>query len=519
MCARRSVAVHRPSLILGLSALLLLMDALGGGVCSPLVSAQTNLPNYVQEYRVPTANSAPLAITVDSVGKVWFTESNASKIAMFDPVNQTFVEYTVPWVGDMWGIVTGPRGYVWFTDYAGQGSVNPGGTIVTGGTGRIVRFDIATKKFESIMIPTNGSFPMRLALDMQGRIWFTEFLGNKIGVFDPASNRLQEYPIPTNMSGPTDLTFDEQGVLWFSESYARQLGRFSVQNQSFAEYPLGAETASQIVSSPVGITVDKEGDVWVADHGGNWIIQFDPITQAIVKYPTHFPPEDVYPISLVNDLLIDSSGRVWFAEHGGNSVGYYEPETRTMVEFPIPTGPISTTLWLALAPNGDVWFAEWSGNNIGVVRSGFLVPLSVITAESSVTVNDGQQITIPMQVRIVQGMSGNGTLGYAWGSYNPFDVSGLFSPQYPVLTGSTVISAQAHLRISGTTEAGNYTLALGIETQPVNVWRMISVEVVKTHVSNQLLLLDLAAFAVSVVFALSFYMLLRRRRSHRIVAC
>jgi len=492
------------------------MVALASGPCSPLVSAQINPPNYVQEYAVPTANSAPLAITVDSVGKVWFTESNVSKIAMFDPVNQTFREYNVPWTGDMWGIVADSRGYVWFTQYAGKGSVNPGGTIVTGGTGRIVRFDIATEKFASVTIPTNGSFPMRLVLDTQGRIWFTEFLGNKIGVFDPASDRLQEYPIPTNMSGASDLTFDKHGVLWFSESYARQLGRFIPQNQSFREFALGAETASQIVSSPVGIAVDGEGNVWVADHGGNWIVQFNPITQEIVKYPTHFPPEDVYPISLVNDLLIDSKGRVWFAEHGGNSVGYYEPETRTMVEFPIPTGPISTTLWLALAPNGDVWFTEWSANNIGVVRSGFLVPISVTTPVSSVTVNDGQQTTIPLQIKIVQGMPGNGTLRYSWGSYNPFDVSGMFSPQYPLLTGSTVIPAQAQLRISGTAEVGNYTLALGIETQSVNVWTMISVQVVKSQTSNQLPLLDLSAFAVAMILALSFYVLLKRRRPDRI---
>jgi hypothetical protein len=169
-----------------------------------------------------------------------------------------------------------------------------------------------------------------------------------------------------------------------------------------------------------------------------------------------------------------------------------------------------------LAPNGDVWFAEWSANNIGVVRSAFLVPLSVITPVSSVTVNDGQQMTIPMQIKIVQGMSGNGTLRYAWGSYNPFDVSGLFSPQYPLLTGSTVISAQAQLRISGTAEVGNYTLALGIETQSVNVWRMVSVEVVKSHSSNQLLLLDLEAFGAAVILALSFYVLLKGRRPDRI---
>jgi len=485
-------------------------------ICLPIVSAQQVLSTYVDEFPVPTVDSAPLALTVDAVGRVWFTESNASKLAVFDPVNQAFGEYRVPWVGDMWGVVADDRGYVWFTQYSGKGSVNPGGTILTGGTGRIVRFDIETKNFMSIPVPTNGSFPMRLTLDTQGRIWFTEFLGNKIGTYDPLSKQLQEFSIPTNSSGATDLIFDNNGNLWFSESYARQLGRFSSLNKSFTEYRLGAATASQIVSSPVGLALDHYGNVWVADHGGNWIVQFDPKTGAMVKFPTHFPPREVYPISLVNDLLVDHSGRIWFAEHGGNSVGYYMPRERMMVEFPIPTGPLSTILWLALAPNGDVWFTEWSGNKIGVVHSNLPVPPSVFTPISSLTLNEGQEVVIPVQVKILHDMFGNGTLRYAWGSYNPRDISGTISPQYLTLTGSSEVSAEARLTVSATTEPGNYTMALGIETGSVNVWTMVSVKVVRANATNRVLLQEVAGLGVGLVLILSIYVLLRRKRPDRI---
>jgi virginiamycin B lyase len=462
---------------------------------------------------VPTPYSAPLAITVDANGEVWFTESNASKLAKFDPLNQTFTEFKIPWVGDMWGIAADPRGFIWFTQYSGKGNVSPGGSIVVGGSGRIVRFDIATKNFTLIPVPTNGSFPMRLRLDQRGRVWFTEFLGNRIGVYDPSSNLVREYAIPTNSSGPTDLTFDSRGNLWFSEAYVRQLGEFNPQNQSFTEYPLGAETASQIVSSPVGLAVDKEGEVWVADHGGNWIVEFDPVKQAIVKYPTHFPPQNVYPISLVNDLLIDSKGRIWFTEHGGNSIGYYNPEARSMVEFPIPTGPISTALWIALAPNGNVWFTEWSADNIGVVHADSFVPLAASSSTSTLVMSTGEQVAIPLQIKISQDMSGNGTLSYAWGSYNPFDASVTFTPQYPALTSST-ITAQAQLSISTGTKPGNYTLALGIETQSVNVWSMISVEVSSPHPSNAPSLLELIT-VVAIAIPSILLLQLRRRRSQR----
>ena len=72
--------------------------------------AATTLPRYIDEYSVPTPNSAPLALTVDPDGIVWFTESNASKLGRFDPRTDTFTEYAVPGVGDMWGITVDQKG-------------------------------------------------------------------------------------------------------------------------------------------------------------------------------------------------------------------------------------------------------------------------------------------------------------------------------------------------------------------------------------------------------------------------
>jgi virginiamycin B lyase len=475
------------------------------------------VPEYISEYSVPTPASAPLAITTDAKGMVWFTESNASKLAKFDPVNQSFTEYRVPGVGDMWGLVLDHGGNLWLTQYSGQGSVSPGGSIVPGGTGRLLRFDPNRGNFTIIEVPTVGSFPMRLAVDDQGRIWFTEFLGNKIGVYDQSKDQLTEYSVPTNASGPADLTFDRRGALWFTEAYAKSLGEFFPWNQSFVEYPLGNESASQIVSSPVGLAIDNQGNVWVADHGGNWIVKFNAVTHGIVKYPTHFPPQDVYPISLVNDLLIDSDGRVWFTEHAGNSVGFLT-QNYTMVEFPIPTGPISTCLWLTLAPGGDVWFTEWSSNKIGVVHSYVSIPLAVVVSDDYLRLSPGDETTLSMLTRTSQNTVGNGTLGYSWTSYNPNDVSVQFSPQYPSLAGPSDTNGQAELFISTTAKPGNYTLALGIETARVSVWRMVQVQLTAqtptTAFGTTFILFSMAAVilaAIVIVLALA----LRGKRERR----
>ena len=391
-------------------------------------AALTTLPRYIVEYDVPTPNSAPLALTVDRNGIVWFTESNASKLGRFDPGTDTFTEYKVPGVGDMWGITVDQTGAVWVTQYSLKGSVSPGGAIEAGGNGRLIRFNPNDENFTIVTIPTPGSFPFRIIADAEGRLWFTELLGDRIGSYDPSSDKLQEYAVPTQFAGPADLTFDSHGTLWFTEAYNESVASFDLQTKQFTEYHFSSIDPTQYVGSPVGIEVTPDGIVWVADHGGNWIVEFNSTSQQIIRYPTHEPPPQVYPISIPNDLLLDGHGQVWFAEHGGNSIGFLDPRTQKMVEFAIPTGPISTALWIALAPDGNVWFTEWSGNKIGVVYANQTVPFTVDASESHLDLQPGGQTSLVLSASGVQTL-GNGTYVYSWPSYTPEDINVTFSPQ------------------------------------------------------------------------------------------
>jgi len=474
-----------------------------------------SIPQYIDEFTVPTLRAAPLAITVDKNGIVWFTESNMSKLGRFDPSNQSFIEYRVPGVGDMWGVTSDHEGRIWITQYAGHGSVNPGGAIVAGGNGRILAFDPSSKQFSVINIPTNSSFPMRITVDSDNRVWFTEFLGNKIGMYDQTSKHLSEYVVPTNESGPADLTFDKYGTLWFTEAYAEKIGEFYPGNHSFMEYQLGSETPSLIVSSPVGIAVASDGTIWVADHGGNWIVNFNPINDLLTHYPTHTPPASVYPISIPNGLLIDGRGRVWFCEHGGNSIAYYDPAERSMVEFPIPSGPIATTLWIALAPTGDVWFTEWTTDKIGVVHTNLPIPFTVHLGVDSLALQEGQDTSLAATADVLQPTEGNGTWKASWSSYNPTDISASFSPQYPSLNSSSVMTTQ--ISISSSTPPGNYTLSVGLDASRVRVWAFSTVEVSPTTSANE----TYSQYApigeiIVLTIALIAVVLLRRKRLRKL---
>ena len=109
-------------------------------------------------------------------------------------------------------------------------------------------------------------------------------------------------------------------------------------------------------------------------------------------------------------------------------------------------------------------------------------------------------------------MVGNGTLRYSWSSYNPNDVSILFSSRYPPLAGQAGNSAQAELTVSSTIKQGNYTLGLGVDAGKVTVWSLVQVQVTSQSsmvpIETSLTLVVAAAVGLALVVGL---ILLRTR--------
>jgi virginiamycin B lyase len=361
-----------------------------------------------------------------------------------------------------------------------------------------------------VNIPTPGAFPFRIIVDGKGRVWFTELLGNRIGSYDPASGELSEYSVPTQFAGPADLTLDNHGLLWFTEAYNESVASFDLTTKSFFEYHFSTIDPTQYVASPVGISMAPNGIVWLADHGGNWLVEFNSTSNRIIRYPTHFPPPQTYPISLVNDLVLDSHGRIWFAEHGGNSIGFLDPGTQEMVEYAIPTGPLSTALWLALAPNGDVWFTEWSSNKIGVVHADVPVPFSVTASQDHLNLETGSQSSLSLTLTGLPGSVASGTYVSSWPSYNPQDVNVAFSPANASLMSLPTVS-QASIFVSRNVLPGHYVLGLGFAAGSVRVWTMIQTNVTVETSMTVFVAKNMWFLIGATVAALVAVVVLRRR--------
>ena len=95
---------------------------------APRVASAQRSEITVTEWVIPTPNSAPHDIVVDSDGIVWFTEINANNIGRFNPATEEFREYPIPTPSSRpHGLVVDDQGFVWFTEQGGHkiGKLDP----------------------------------------------------------------------------------------------------------------------------------------------------------------------------------------------------------------------------------------------------------------------------------------------------------------------------------------------------------------------------------------------------------
>jgi virginiamycin B lyase len=151
---------------------------------------------------------------------------------------------------DSGGLISGPDGYLWFTDSSKsqldraslsgviQSMALPGGTaaLTTGPDGNIWVVMMASNEiarvredgtFTGFPIPTPMSFPQAIATGPDGAVWFTESGLNKLGRLDPSTGKIVEYDVPTPNAFPQFLTACG-GDLWVTEANVGKLARIVV---------------------------------------------------------------------------------------------------------------------------------------------------------------------------------------------------------------------------------------------------------------------------------------------------
>jgi len=251
-----------------------------------------------------------------SDGRIFFTGALSSNLIMFNPATKAWKLYPIP-QGFLWRkglyshtIRADKDDNVWFT------------VLISN---KVMKFDTKTEQFTEIDTPHNGVlrwitdtfigivlkisawFPeqnFHLALShhkwlnggrdvfnwpygidinpLDGGVWYSKLLANKIGHIDPVTHEVTEYDVPHK--GPRRLRFGPDGSLWipsFDEGY---LMRFDTQSKTFESIALPLLAANEY-EIPYALNVDKHGDVWIATNNTDRVMRYIPAQKKFIAYP------------------------------------------------------------------------------------------------------------------------------------------------------------------------------------------------------------------------------------------
>jgi len=498
--------------------------------CSANELAGSN--EHVKEYKIPTACTQPLAITVDHNGIVWFAQTNTGKVAKFDPLTETFTEYdNSVWKNVekifitsaiennvepkklrsmMWGIDYFPDGSIWFTDEA---------------TDAIWKFSIDDESYDRISYSQNeedkSSLPQKLVIE-GSKIIINDFTGGRLSFLDYAQDEqgLLHYAIPSVMEDAltSDFAIDSDKNVWYTNWILGEQGvlvkfdypKYEFQSsqgevtqglllQDFIEwynFPRGIG-----LTTPNGVAVGSDQKIWLADTSSNYFFSFDPKTEEFTKYVTSIPTIDSYgnasgfiknPVSRPY-WIEHSDGNLIMNEHNANRIGVFNPSSETLVEYTVPSrnpnwADCEGIEYCGVAQVFDfavdgkkIWFTEWVENNIGVVDTSIPLPFSIDIDTKEIILKKGETAEVAVTVTPV-GAVGSQQIGSPanvnYSSTSTFsDI--IIKPELNNFSLSDVpITISVEVTASEYALSGTHKILLGAYTDDIAISQFITVTIV-----------------------------------------
>ena len=165
----------------------------------------------IQAFDIPDNNTSNLTgrpisydLRVDANDVVWGSDLNWNRIYKLEPQTGEVIHYELP------DSTSGPRrfdfdadGNLWIPEFSG---------------GRLAMFNPDNETFTEWTPPTKNAEPYVVKVDKQrNRVWIGYAAANRVARFDPATETFIEYPLPTPFALIRHLAVDEAtGDVWFS---------------------------------------------------------------------------------------------------------------------------------------------------------------------------------------------------------------------------------------------------------------------------------------------------------------
>jgi streptogramin lyase len=321
------------------------------GLVLSLGSAALAAPvGALKQFRVPTANSQPRAITNGSDGNRWFTEgteftSAPAKIARITPAG-VITEFAPD--------VAAGCNLCIITDIA-QG---PGGILyITSNDPTLMRFDVATQSFQPpVPMPNTSALGGNLAVSATD-VWITDFNNDVVWRYQLSTGQFTPFPV----ADPADVAVDGAGNAWFTQPGdvnapgTSTIGRIDAATGAVTTTPT---TDGSTTVAPRGITVAADGQVWfTARFTPQAVGRLDPASNSV----TLFLVANTGP----SGIAASPDGTVWFTqETKGNAARI--TNAGVITEGKVVRG--SEPFGITVAANGDPWYTMMAANKIATLQ-------------------------------------------------------------------------------------------------------------------------------------------------------
>jgi streptogramin lyase len=164
-------------------------------------------------------------VTVDNEGMVWFSEIAVGTLVKLNPATGETKDIRPENTVSIRGITVDPQDNLWFGDFLGH---------------RFGKLSVKTGVVKFYKPPTPNATVYGVSFNqVDGNIWFADMSGNNVTRFYPRTEQFTEYPIPQrpDRSYERFIGADVKGRVWFTEYFGDRIG--------FVD-PSGESTGSQI---------------------------------------------------------------------------------------------------------------------------------------------------------------------------------------------------------------------------------------------------------------------------------
>jgi len=317
-----------------------------------------NLRTEIIEYDFPEF-SGPLYPVYDGKNAIWISDSTAPKLWKFTLDDKRFESFEFDGQISV-SLTIDSDGKIWFTDTPSE---------------KIGFFNPKTQEFQIITLPElqpliTAARPVFLEVDSDNNIWVSVPTKNAILKYDQNTAEFKEYKLPTVDSGPFGLLFDPSGKMWFTQTLEGQIGYIDLKTDKIREIP-----PPEPFSILETMIFDKDGNIWISEHDENGgIIKFNTILETYKKIPASDTT------ALPNDPTFDRYQNIWFALHTVDKLAVYDPDRNNLIEIPIPT-QTSFIQFMTIDDENNIWFAEQRGGKIGIVKITEVSSTGIISIE------------------------------------------------------------------------------------------------------------------------------------------